>query len=41
MKAALEICEDGNGFDRAAFHEEFNADVVAFFREHPLEAEKP
>jgi predicted dienelactone hydrolase len=33
-KAAAEICTDAPGFDRAAFHKEFNADVLAFFREH-------
>jgi len=27
-----EICADPLGFDRAAFHEQFNADVLAFFR---------
>jgi predicted dienelactone hydrolase len=26
------ICTDAPGFDRAAFHKEFNADVLAFFR---------
>jgi len=30
-KAAPAICTDAGGFDRAAFHKEFNADVVAFF----------
>lgn len=25
------LCSDSNGFDRAAFHREFNADVIAFF----------
>jgi predicted dienelactone hydrolase len=29
-----EICSDRPGFDRAAFHKEFNAAVLAFFREH-------
>jgi predicted dienelactone hydrolase len=28
------FCRDAEGFDRAAFHEEFNAEVVAFFRRH-------
>jgi len=28
------ICQDAPGFDRAAFHGEFNAAVVAFFRRH-------
>jgi predicted dienelactone hydrolase len=27
-----EICHDPEGFDRAAFHREFNRDVVAFFK---------
>ena len=27
-----EVCIDAPGFDRAAFHAEFNAEVVAFFR---------
>jgi predicted dienelactone hydrolase len=26
------ICTDAPGFDRVAFHKEFNADVLAFFR---------
>ena len=26
------ICADAGGFDRAAFHRKFNADVLAFFR---------
>ena len=33
-KALPEICVDGEGFDRVAFHKEFNAAVVAFFRRH-------
>ena len=28
------ICVDANGFDRVAFHRQFNADVLAFFRTH-------
>ncbi len=31
-KAQPEICTDPPGFDRAAFHKEFNAEVLAFFR---------
>ncbi len=31
-QAAPEICTDAPGFDRAAFHREFNAQVVEFFR---------
>lgn len=29
--AAPEVCRDSAGFDRAAFHHEFNAAIVAFF----------
>ena len=29
---APQICASAPGFDRAAFHAEFNRDVVAFFR---------
>ena len=29
-----ELCTDAPGFDRAAFHKQFNADVLAFFRQH-------
>jgi len=28
------LCRDADGFDRAAFHERFNAAVVAFFKTH-------
>jgi predicted dienelactone hydrolase len=31
---APEICSDESGFDRAAFHRELDAKVLAFFREH-------
>jgi predicted dienelactone hydrolase len=30
-RTAPDICQERNGFDRAAFHENFNRDVVAFF----------
>jgi predicted dienelactone hydrolase len=33
-KMAPAICTDADRFDRAAFHNEFNADVVAFFLKH-------
>jgi predicted dienelactone hydrolase len=36
-KAAPEICVDAAGFDRAAFHKEFNASLLAFFRQHLVE----
>jgi len=32
--AAPEFCSDAPGFDRVAFHAQFNADVLAFFRTH-------
>jgi predicted dienelactone hydrolase len=33
-KAAPDICSDEPGFDRVAFHADFNAKVRAFFRAH-------
>jgi predicted dienelactone hydrolase len=36
-KALPEICVDAEGFDRVAFHKEFNVDVVAFFRRQLIE----
>jgi predicted dienelactone hydrolase len=33
-KSAPEICSDGPGFDRTAFHKEFDAEVLTFFRKH-------
>jgi predicted dienelactone hydrolase len=30
------ICVDAPGFDRAAFHKDFNAAIIAFFRRHLL-----
>jgi predicted dienelactone hydrolase len=33
-KAMPEGCTDAPGFDRAALDKEFNAAVLAFFREH-------
>jgi predicted dienelactone hydrolase len=35
------ICVDAPGFDRAAFHKEFHADVLAFFRKYLVGGEKP
>jgi predicted dienelactone hydrolase len=35
--AAPEICADAPGFDRIAFHKEFNAAVLAFFHKHLVE----
>jgi predicted dienelactone hydrolase len=33
-KKRPEFCTNAPGFDRAAFHKQFNADVLAFFRAH-------
>lgn len=33
-KSQPEICTDPAGFDRVAFHKSFDADVLAFFRQH-------
>ncbi len=33
VKSEPEFCADGVGFDRTAFHKQFNADLVAFFRQ--------
>ena len=40
-KIAPPICADGPDFDRVAFHKEFNAKVVAFFRKHLFDAQQP
>ena len=34
LVANTEICRDGHGFDRVAFHADFNAKVLAFFQLH-------
>lgn len=36
-----ELCRDAPGFDRAAFHARFNAEVIAFLRRHLVPAEAP
>jgi predicted dienelactone hydrolase len=33
-RAAPDICQDHPGFDRSAFHAQFNAQVVRFFSHH-------
>ncbi len=38
-KSAPELCADGPSFDRTAFHQEFNAAVLAFFRAHLMDAQ--
>lgn len=40
-QAAPEICRGAPGFDRAAFHEGFNAKVVAFFQQHLATVKAP
>ncbi|MGJ7498804.1 alpha/beta hydrolase family protein [Variovorax sp. ZT5P49] len=34
LESKPEICRDRPGFDRSAFHADFNARVLAFFRQH-------
>jgi predicted dienelactone hydrolase len=36
-----EFCTDAPGFDRGAFHKEFNAELLAFFRTHLTAAPRP
>jgi predicted dienelactone hydrolase len=38
---APEICRDAPGFDRVAFHQVFNAQVLAFFQRHIAPAKAP
>jgi predicted dienelactone hydrolase len=33
VKSEPELCTDGAGFDRTAFHAQFNASLIAFFRQ--------
>lgn len=40
-KWAPEICLDSPGFERQAFHKEFNSTVLAFFRKNLANDEKP
>ena len=40
-KALGPICVDGPDFDRAAFHESFDAEIVAFFRRTLGETRQP
>lgn len=35
------FCSDAPGFDRVAFHKDFHAAVIAFFRDHLVETAKP
>jgi len=41
VKSAPAICADEPGFDRAKFHQEFDAAVLAFFRHHLVDAARP
>jgi predicted dienelactone hydrolase len=36
-----ELCTDAPGFDRVAFHQQFDADVVTFFRTHLMQVQHP
>jgi predicted dienelactone hydrolase len=36
-----EICTDAPGFDRVAFHEHFNRDVLTFFQKHLTQLSRP
>lgn len=40
-EAAPDICRDAPGFDRVAFHQKFNAQVVTFFQRHIAAAKAP
>ena len=35
------ICTDRPGFDRVAFHKEWDASILAFFRQHLMDAHQP
>lgn len=41
LEAKSEICQDAPGFDRVAFHADFNAKVLAFFQQHLMTTPKP
>ena len=40
-KELPDICNDAPGFDRVAFHDRLNAEVLAFFRQHLGQSTKP
>ena len=40
-ETAPDICRDAPGFDRVAFHQKFNAQVLAFFQRHIAAAKAP
>jgi predicted dienelactone hydrolase len=37
---APELCEDMAGFDRTAFHKQFDAEILTFFRKYLIEAQQ-
>ena len=41
VEAMPAICRDAAGFDRVAFHQTFNAQVLAFFQRHIVAARAP
>jgi predicted dienelactone hydrolase len=42
MESAMpDLCRDGPGFDRMAFHVAFNTDVISFFKRYLVQAPKP
>jgi predicted dienelactone hydrolase len=41
VEQRLEACEDAPGFDRVAFHKEFNTAVTRFFQENLVKAANP
>jgi len=41
VKDLPRICMDAPGFDRVAFHKDFNAAILTFFRNHLLSPENP
>jgi predicted dienelactone hydrolase len=41
IRPSSDACIDAPGFDRTAFHRDFNGAIVAFFRQHLVEARSP
>jgi len=41
MKRQRNAPHDAPGFGRIGFHNEFHAEVIAFFRKHLIKAAKP
>lgn len=40
-KSFPKACTDRSGFDRIAFHKEWNTDILAFFRKHLMDVHQP